>query len=49
MTPAKRGKGSKLKVPDEAQDQTPAERRAARACPVSVASALGMTWAQRLK
>ena len=37
MTPAKRGKGSKLKVPDEAQDQTPAERRAA------------MTWAQRLK
>ena len=37
MTPAKRGKGSKLKVPDEAQDQTPAERRAS------------MTWAQRLK
>jgi hypothetical protein len=37
VTPAKRGKGSKLKVPDEAQDQTPAERRAA------------MTWAQRLK
>jgi hypothetical protein len=29
VTPAKRGKGSKLKVPDEAQDQTPAERRAA--------------------
>lgn len=37
VTPAKRGKGSKLKVPDEAQDQTSAERRAA------------MTWAQRLK
>jgi len=37
VTPAKRGKGSKLKVPDEAQDQTPAERRAS------------MTWAQRLK
>jgi hypothetical protein len=37
VTPAKRGNGSKLKAPDEAQDQTPAERRAA------------MTWAQRLK
>ena len=37
VTPAKRGKGSKLKVPDEAKDKTPAERRAA------------MTWAQRLK
>jgi hypothetical protein len=37
VTPAKRGKGSKPKAPDEAQDQTPAERRAA------------MTWAQRLK
>jgi Putative transposase/Transposase zinc-binding domain len=37
VTPAKRGKGSRLKAPDEAQDQTPAERRAA------------MTWAQRLK
>jgi len=37
VTPAKRGKGSKLKAPDEAQDQMPAERRAA------------MTWAQRLK
>ena len=36
-TPAKRGEGSKRKAPDEAQDQTPAERRAA------------MTWAQRLK
>jgi len=35
VTPAKRGKGSKLKVPDEAQDQTPAERRAA------------MTWAHQ--
>jgi hypothetical protein len=37
VTPANRGKGSKLKVPDEAQDQTPAERRAA------------MIWAKRLK
>ena len=37
VTPAKRGKGSKPKAPDEAQDRTPAERRAA------------MTWAQRLK
>lgn len=37
VTPAKRGKGSKLKAPDEAQDQAPAERRTA------------MTWAQRLK
>jgi hypothetical protein len=37
VTPAKRGKGSRLKVPDEAQDQTLAERRAT------------MTWAQRLK
>jgi hypothetical protein len=31
VTPAKRGKGSKLKAPDVAQDQTPAERRAAMA------------------
>ncbi len=37
VTPAKRGKGSHPKAPDEAQNQTPAERRAA------------MTWAQRLK
>ena len=37
VTPAKRGKGSTPKAPDEAQDRTPAERRAA------------MTWAQRLK
>ena len=37
VTPAKRGKGSKPKAPDEAQDRTPAERCAA------------MTWAQRLK
>ena len=37
MTPAKRGKGSKPKAPNEAQHQPPAERRAA------------MTWAQRLK
>ena len=37
VTPAKRGKGNKAKTPDEAQDKTPAEHRAA------------MTWAQRLK
>ena len=37
VTPARRGRGSKPQAPDEAQDQTPAERRAA------------MTWAQRLK
>ena len=37
VTPAKRGKGSKPKAPEQAQDRTPAERRAA------------MTWAQRLK
>ena len=36
VTPAKRGKGQ-TKAPDEPQDQTPTERRAA------------MTWAQRLK
>ena len=47
ITPAKRGKGNKAKVSDE--PQTPVEHRAARACPASVASALGMTWAQRLK
>ena len=33
VTPAKRGKGSKPKVPNEAQHQTPAERRAGAACP----------------
>jgi hypothetical protein len=37
VTPAKRGKGNKPKAPDEGQEQTPVERRAA------------MTWAQRLK
>ena len=37
VTPAKRGKGNKPKVPDEGQEKTPAERRAA------------MSWAQRLK
>jgi ribosomal protein S27E len=37
VTPAKRGKGSKPQALDEAQDQTPAERRAS------------MSWAQRLK
>ena len=37
VTPARRGKGRKIKPLDEKQDQTPAERRAS------------MTWAQRLK
>ena len=37
MTPAKRGKGTKIKPLDETPDQTPAERRAS------------MTWAKRLK
>ncbi len=37
VTPAKRGKGKKVKMPNVKQDQTPAEHRAA------------MTWAQRLK
>ena len=37
VTPAKRGKGNKRTATDEAQDQTPVERRAS------------MTWAQRLK
>lgn len=37
VTTAQRGKGNKAKALDEAQDQTPIERRAS------------MTWAQRLK
>ncbi len=37
VTPAQRGKGKKVKTPQEKQDQTPAERRAS------------VTWAQRLK
>jgi hypothetical protein len=37
VTPAKRGKGKKIRTHDKKQDQTPAERRAS------------MTWAQRLK
>ena len=37
VTPAKRGKGNKAETPNEPEDPTPAERRAA------------MTWAQRLK
>jgi hypothetical protein len=37
VTPAQRGQGNKVKVPDETQDPTPAERHAS------------MTWAQRLK
>ena len=37
VTPAKRGKSTKIKPLDETPDQTPAERRAS------------MTWAQRLK
>jgi len=37
VRPAKRGKGKKIKVTDEPQDRTPAERHSA------------MAWAQRLK
>jgi hypothetical protein len=37
VTPAKQSKGNQTKAPDERQDQTPTERRAA------------MSWAQRLK
>ena len=37
VTPAKRGRGKKVKAPNETQDQTPAEKRAS------------MTWAKRLK
>jgi len=37
VTPSKRGKGNKVKVPQETQDQTPAEKWAS------------MTWAKRLK
>jgi hypothetical protein len=37
VTPSKRGKGNKVKTPQEAQDQTPAEKQAS------------MTWAKRLK
>ncbi len=47
LTPARRGKG--LKVIDNTGARSPAGCHAARACPASVASALGMTWAQRLK
>ena len=32
VTPAKRGKGNKPKVPDEGQEQTSAERRASMSC-----------------
>ena len=37
VTPAKQGRGKKIKTADDSQDQTPAEKRAS------------MTWAQRLK
>jgi hypothetical protein len=37
VTPAQRGKGNKVKAPNESTDPTPTERRAS------------MTWAQRLK
>ena len=37
VTPAKRGRVKKVKIPDEAQDQTATEKRAS------------MTWAKRLK
>ena len=45
VTPAKRGKGNKTKAPDEPQDQTPAERRAA----MTPDRVRGRLWAQRLK
>jgi hypothetical protein len=45
VTPAKRGKGNKLKAPDEPQDQTPTERRAA----MTPDHVRGRLWAQRLK
>ncbi len=47
VTPARRGK--ELKKVANSDPRTPAESHAARACPASAASALGMTWAQRLK
>jgi hypothetical protein len=47
VTPAKRGKGPK--VIDNTEVRSPVERHAARACPASAASALGMRWTQRLK
>jgi hypothetical protein len=51
VTPAKRGKGKKVRAADQAQDQTPAERRtwprpASRPAPGLTFS---MTWAKRLK
>jgi hypothetical protein len=45
VTPAKRGKGNKLKAPDEPQDQTPTERRAA----MTPDHVRGRLWTQRLK
>ena len=47
VTPARRGKA--LKKAANTEPGTPAECHAARACPASAASAVGMTWAQRLK
>ena len=35
VTPAKRGRGKKVKTPDEAQDQTAAEKRASMTWPLS--------------
>ncbi len=45
VTPAKRGKGKKTKVADDAQDPTPAERRAS----MTPDQVRGRLWAQRLK
>ena len=45
ITPGGRGRRSGSKQPDDAE-RTSAEQRAARACPASAASAVGMTWAQ---
>jgi hypothetical protein len=45
VTPAKRGKGNQPKTPDEPQDPTPAERRAA----MTLDRVRGRLWVQRLK
>jgi hypothetical protein len=47
VTPAKRGKV--VKRISNTDVRSPVDHHAARACPASAASALGMTWTQRLK
>jgi len=54
VTPAKQGKGKKTKAPDESQDKTPAERRAAitpaeRRAAITPDQVRGRIWEQRLK